>query len=131
MAENDKQKKISDGKRSFPILGAVVILISAAYLLFNHYRRVESNWVGVEVEKSTGTNSVHVRGALKGSFLSVQQINFSVKGEDIDIDLVPTYGPWAPSCDFDFVIYLHPETKRLRLGRDRAVIWTRGQEEPK
>lgn len=112
------------------MVGVAALSILAAYLLLNDYRKVESSAVGVMVDELSGTNAVHVHGALQGGFWSVQQIQFGVEGEDIDINLVPTYGPWAPSCSFDFVVYLHPETKRLRLGRDRAVIWTRGQDRP-
>ena len=106
-------------------------LLLAAFLVVNHYRKVESRGVGFQVQTLEGTNAVRVHGALLGSFWSVREITFASRGENIDIDMVPTYGPWAPSCNFDFVVYLHPETKRLRLGRDRAVIWTRGQEESK
>ena len=118
-------------RRRFRILGLLGYLLLVAFLVFNHYRKVESGSVGFQASKLEGTNAVRIHGALLGSFWSVGEIKFGTSGENIDIDMVPTYGPWAPSCSFDFVIYLHPETKRLRLGRDRAVIWTRGQEESK
>ena len=108
--------------------GLLGYLLLGFFLLFNHYRRVESTAVGFQIQKLEGTNAVRLHGTLLGSFWSLRQITMAAKGENIDIDMVPTYGPWAPSCNFDFVVYLHPETKRVRLGRDRAVIWTRGQE---
>ena len=112
-------------------MGVLGYLLLAAFFIVNHYRKLNSSAVGFKVQKLEGTSAVRVYGALSGSFWSVREIIFAARGENIDVDMIPTYGPWAPSCSFDFVVYLHPETKRLRLGRDRAVIWTSGAEEHK
>jgi hypothetical protein len=114
--------------RSYRAIGTLAILALLASWLTGHYRRLTSNDIGFKIMKAETPNAISIRGALLGSFYSVREIGFHANADTIDIDIVPTLGQLGPSGDFEFVVFLRPTTKTIRLGRDRAVIWVRARD---
>jgi len=96
--------------------------------MYDHWRTLPSSSINWKLEKiENPPNALRFHGSVFGSFYSVQQIRMNVKRETLDIDLLVTFGDRAPSGDFDFVVYANPQVRRIRLGRDRAVIWARDE----
>jgi hypothetical protein len=80
--------------------------------------------VGLKAERLEVTHAVRVSGLVLHSALAVKDIRLSSAGEFIDVDLDLISGERAPSGSFEFVVFLKPETRAIRFGQDRVIVWS-------
>jgi hypothetical protein len=107
----------------------VAVLLVDGWLLLGYVaqRRASSSKIGnLRVLATTNKNEVVISGLIMDSAFAVREIRYSSYNVDtIDVDLILTRGDNAPSGSFSFAVYLRPETRRIRLGSDRAIVFQR------
>ncbi len=111
------------------LAGSIIIaMIVMAVSIFCNlgFRRIKATDVGgLVAEKIAGANGIRISGLVMHSALSVHGIKLSCEADSIDLDLILVRGDKAPSGSFEFVVFLRPQTKRIRFGKDRVTIWSR------
>lgn len=106
--------------------GLVAVVVCAAWGLCRNSassRRIQN----LRVQSvANNTNQLIISGLVMDSAYAVKDIRMTtVDAQTIGIDLLLTLGAYAPSGSFEFTLYLKPETRKVILGSDRAVIWQR------
>jgi hypothetical protein len=110
------------------LVGVVVtsFLVAFGWFVLGERKLSYTDTAYFKVDPLTNANAIRISGLVMHSAFAVKDIRFSAKGDTIDIDLILAFGKNAPSGSFDFVVFLMPQTKKVRIGADRVIIWNKG-----
>ena len=101
----------------------ILLLTLTPHLL--HPRLDSRDVIDLQTKPATNENAIVISGLAAHSGYSVNEIRFRTDGGAINVDLFLVRASLAPSGSFEFTVYLSPQTKVVRFGKDRRTIWVR------